>query len=96
MKKLVYQTDKILNNLFIAGRYEDITISGRIYRIDRKFLGFRLKPIYRYTINSPRLLTPLYDGEFNTCKLLQYHSQMLEQELKDKIQKLEEQDCKQC
>lgn len=90
MKKLVYSIDKVVENLFIGSSYRDLTISGRIYKKERKFLGFDLKPKYSYTINIPLLEDPFYDGEFSTNRILKSYSIVLKQKLIDKIKELEE------
>lgn len=90
MKKLVYSIDKVVENLFIGNSYRNLTISGRIYKEYRKFLGFDLKPKYTYTISIPLLKDPFYDGEFSTNRILKSYSIVLKQELIDKIKELEE------
>lgn len=90
MTKLVYSIDKVIEHLFIGMSRRDLTISGRIYRKDRKFLGFDLKPKYYYTINIPLIDDPFFDGEFATNRILNSYSIILKQELIDKIKELEE------
>lgn len=90
MNKLIHSIDKVVEHLFIGNSYRDLTISGRIYKKERKFLGFDLKPKYFYTISIPLLEDPFYDGEFATNRILKSYSIVLKQELVDKIKELEE------
>lgn len=90
MTKLVYSIDKVVEHLYVGMSFRDLTISGRIYKKDRKFLGFDLKPKYYYSINVPLIEDPFFDGEYSTNRILKSYSIVLKQELIDKIKELEE------
>lgn len=94
MDKLVYSVDKVIKHLYVGLSCIDIVINGRVYRKNRRFLGYELKPRYYYTINVPFVQDPSYDEKRNTNKVLSIYAAMLKQELKDKIYELKEQDNK--
>lgn len=94
MTKLVHSIDKVIPHLYIGGDYRDIVISGRIYQKSRTFLGIDLSPKYYYTLNIPFIKDPFYDGEYSTNRVLNSFAQIMQQELKDKIQEFKEFDNK--
>lgn len=62
-KQLVYSKDITIDNLFVGLKYISLTISGRIYKTSRSFLGWTLKPQYSYTLSVPYIDSPYFDGE---------------------------------
>lgn len=91
MKKLVYKIDYPVENLFIGNSHRTITIKGRVYREEKKFLWKR-KVLYTYTLNVPYIEDPYYNGEFSTNCILRSYASSVRQELIDKINELEEND----
>lgn len=69
-KQLVYSKDITIDNLFVGLKYISLTISGRIYKTSRSFLGWTLKPQYSYTLSVPYIDSPYFDGEYGTNKIL--------------------------
>lgn len=92
MTKLVYSINKVIKDLYIGNSYRDLTIAGRVYKKDRKFLGYDLKPKYYYTVNIPLIRYPFYDGEHSTNRILKSYGKIIKQELLDKIQEFKEQE----
>lgn len=92
MEKLVYQLNNTIESLYVGDSYRDLTIMGRIYKKERTFMGYRLKPKYRYTISIPLIRNPFYDGEYSTNRTLKSYAKIIKQKLLDKIQELKEQE----
>ena len=91
MKKLVYKCDHKIKHCFIGGSFGDLTIEGRIYRKEKKFLWYN-KVSYTYTINVPYIKDPFYDGEFGTNRILRSYASSMKQRLIDKINEFKEND----
>ena len=91
MKKLVYKCDHKIKHCFIGGSFGDLTIEGRIYRKEKKFLWYN-KVSYTYTINVPYIKDPFYDGEFGTNRILRSYAFSMKQRLIDKINEFKEND----
>lgn len=88
---LTTQTIKnIKDNLFVGLKYISLTISGRIYKTSRSFLGWTLKPQYSYTLSVPYIDSPYFDGEYGTNKILRSKAENLRQIMLDKISEFEE------
>lgn len=68
-KQLVYSKDITIDNLFVGLKYISLTISGRIYKTPRSFLGWTLKPKYSYTLSVPYIDNPYFDGEYEVKKI---------------------------
>lgn len=90
MKELVYSKNIICKNLFVGLQYKDLTIQGRVYKEIKNRLFRKPKIKYTYTISTPFIDKPFYDGEFSTNKILSICSEYLKQQLIDKIQELKE------
>lgn len=88
-KELVYTDSITISNLFIALRREDFTIYGYIYKECHKRLFRKPKIKYFYIVDIPYIIEPYYDGEYNTNRILQVKGKILENQLKLKIFKLE-------
>lgn len=89
-KQLVYSKDITIDNLFVGLKYISLTISGRIYKTSRSFLGWTLKPQYSYTLSVPYIDSPYFDGEYGTNKILRSKAENLRQIMLDKISEFEE------
>ena len=91
MKELVYTKDLIIEDLFIGGySHRDLTISGRIYKEIKKSWFKKPKIGYTYTISTPLIEDPFYDGEYGTNRVLKAYSIQMKQHLIDKIQEFKE------
>lgn len=86
-KQLVYSKDITIDNLFVGLKYISLTISGRIYKTSRSFLGWALKPQYSYTLSVPYIDSPYFDG---TNKILRSKAENLRQIMLDKISEFKE------
>lgn len=89
-KQLVYSKDITIDTLFVGLKYISLTISGRIYKTSRSFLGWTLKPQYSYTLSVPYIDSPYFDGEYGTNKILRSKAENLRQIMLDKISEFEE------
>lgn len=91
MKELVYTKDLIIEDLFIGGySHKNLTISGRIYKEIKKSWFKKPKIEYTYTISTPLIEDPFYDGEYGTNRVLKAYSVQMKQHLIDKIQEFKE------
>lgn len=91
MKELVYTKDLIIEDLFIGGySHRNLTISGRIYKEIKKSWFKKPKIGYTYTISTPLIEDPFYDGEYGTNRVLKAYSTQMKQHLIDKIQEFKE------
>lgn len=91
MKELVYTKDLIIEDLFIGGySHKNLTISGRIYKEIKKSWFKKPKIEYTYTISTPLIEDPFYDGEYGTNRVLRAYSIQMKQHLIDKIQEFKE------
>lgn len=86
MKKLIYKYDYVIKDCFIGNSTRDLTIMGRIYKIKIKFLWWT-KVFYTYTITTPYIKKPYYNGEFDTNTILKSYSKLVKQVLIDEINK---------
>ena len=90
-KQLVYSKDITIDNLFVGLKYISLTISGRIYKTSRSFLGWTLKPQYSYTLSVPYIDSPYFSMEsMETNKILRSKAENLRQIMLDKISEFEE------
>lgn len=93
MKELVYTKDLIVEDLFIGGySHKNLTISGRIYKEIKKSWFKKPRTNYTYTISTPLIEDPFYDGEYGTNRILKAYSVQMKQYLIDKIQEFKEND----
>ena len=92
MKELVYTKDLVIESLYIGCSHRDLTISGRIYKETKKFWFKKPKVEYTYTISTPLIEDPFYDGEYGTNRVLKAYSIQMKQHLTDKIQEFKEND----
>lgn len=90
-KKLVYKFDQELQDCFIGGDFRNLTIKGRVYRKQRKFLWWS-RVFYTYTINVPYIKNPYWDGEYATNRILRSYASSMKQKLIDKINEFKEND----
>ena len=106
MKELVYTKDLTVEYLFIGGySHKNLTISGRIYKETKKSWFKKPKIKYTYTISTPLIEDPFYDGEYGTNpliedpfydgeygtnRILKAYSIQMKQHLIDKIQEFKE------
>lgn len=90
MRELVYTKDLVIESLYIGCSHRDLTISGRIYKETKKFWFKKPKVEYTYTISTPLIEDPFYDGEYGTNRILKAYSTQMKQHLIDKIQEFEE------
>ena len=91
MKELVYTKDLTVEDLFIGGyNHRNLTISGRIYKKIKKSWFKKPKIEYTYTISTPLIEDPFYDGEYGTNRVLKAYSIQMKQHLIDKIQEFKE------
>ena len=91
MKELVYTKDLVIEDLFVGGySHRNLTISGRIYKEIKKSWFKKPKIEYTYTISTPLIKNPFYDGEYGTNRVLEVYSIQMKQYLIDKIQELKE------
>lgn len=89
-EQLIYSKDITIDNLFVGLKYISLTISGRIYKTSRNFLGWALKPQYSYTLSVPYIDNPYFDGEYGTNKILRSKAENLRQIMLDKISEFKE------
>lgn len=89
-KQLVYSKDITIDNLFVGLKYISLTISGRIYKTSRSFLGWTLKPQLVILSAFPTFDSPYFDGEYGTNKILRSKAENLRQIMLDKISEFKE------
>ena len=71
MKELVYTKDLVIEDLFVGGySHNNLTISGRIYKEIKKSWFKKPRTEYTYTISTPFIEDPFYDGEYGTNRVL--------------------------
>lgn len=84
MRQLLYKIDYDIEHCFIGFSFRTLTIRGRVYGRQIKFLWWK-KTFYTYTLNVPYIKNPYYDGEYATNKILRSCASMIKQGLRDKI-----------
>lgn len=93
-KKLIWFKSIDVPNVFVGNRKDTLTITGKIYRVTRSYLGFKMKPKYSYVINTPFIGNPWYDGEFATNRILEVKSWEMRAFILDTIEELKQKDLK--
>lgn len=88
MKTLIYKVIEPIKDCYLDPHHPSITMTvyGYVYRIDRKFLWIKLKPIYDYDLDVPYIEDPYYDGQFNTNRTLRWVRSRIIKMLKLKIE----------
>lgn len=87
MKQLLYKLDYKVDKCYIGYGYGPLTIKGRIYSRQIRFLWWK-KTFYTYTMNVPYVRDPYYDVEYSTNRILHSYASMVKQTLIDKINEL--------